>query len=437
MEGTTTMGRKDHQKGNFRNPLKNSSQEFKHRKKNNPSHSSKVTVRAQDGKIVVNGYSEQWLRQQFDWVYGKEVLSVGKDVHAGSIVEIVTVQGQSMGVGVYADTSGEQDIVARRFSETVESLSVEFFQERIQCALNRRSIEQETRAWRLIHSENDDLPGFVVDCWGESISVTLSCTSLKELLPPFLEALERVFPYQNAVGHVRLPHGKQEYLGVLKGEFPERFVVQELGVQYWVHPQLSKDAGLFLDMRSLRAWLAQQGWSGKRMLNLFCYTGAFSVSAAIHGAKEVVSVDLSTSYLERARENFRLNSLTVEDHRFIDSDTFVALDRFRRKGEFFDTVLADPPSFSHSSHGTWSVQKDLKRLVIACLRVLKPGGTLIIATNHGKMPPRDFSKAIVDAARKEKRRLRLMLNYVPGTDFPAALHFPEARYLKCWVMEAS
>ena len=437
MEGTIIMGRKNHQKGKTRSFSKDSAPEFNRRKKNNPSNSSKPVVRAQTGQVVVNGYSEQWLRQQFDWVYRKEVMAVGENVQSGSIIEIVTVQGQSMGTGVYADTSGEQDVVVRRFSEHVEPLDLEFFQKRIQSAVNRRSIEKGTNAWRLIHSENDDLPGFVVDCWGESISVTLSCASLKVLLEPFLEALERIYPYQNAVGHVRLPHGKQAYLGVLKGAFPDRFVVEELGIQYWVHPQLSKDAGLFLDMRALRSWLIQQDWTGKRMLNLFCYTGAFSVSAGVHGAKEVVSVDLSTSYLDRARENFRLNSLNVETHQFIDSDTFVALNRFRRKEELFDTVLADPPSFSHSSHGTWSVQKDLKRLVIACLRVLKPGGTLIIATNHGKMPPRDFSKAILDAARKEKRRLRLMLNYVPGTDFPAALHFPEARYLKCWVMEAS
>ena len=126
----------------------------------------------------------------------------------------------------------------------------------------------------------------------------------------------------------------------------------------------------------------------------------------------------------------------MDKHVFLQSDSFQALDRYRRKKEGFDVVIADPPSFSHSSQGTWSVQKDLKRLVIACLRVLVPGGLLIIATNHGKMSPREFSKAIQEAAYKEGRRLYLIHNYSPDTDFPAALHFPEARYLKCWVMKA-
>ena len=411
-----------------------------HSKTSNKRQKSKTNslkaVSVADGQIMVNGYSEQWLRQQFDWVYDKEILGIGKNVQKGDVIEIVSQQRQSLGVGVYAGKESEQNVAIRRFHTGVCDLDTQFFEDRVRRAKNRRSIENHTSAWRLVHSENDDLPGIVVDCWDRSISVTLSCVSLKSILTPLMQAIERIHPFDNAVGHVRLPHGKQEYLGVLKGHFPERFVVQELGIDFWVHPQLSKDAGLYLDMRPLRAWLVRQGWENKRMLNLFCYTGAFSLSAAVHGA-QTTSVDLSRVYLDRAKENFRLNTLGTEGHRFIESDTFAALDRLRRKGETFDTVLADPPSFSHSSNGTWSVQTDLKRLVVSCLRVLKPGGMLIVATNNGKMPPRDFSKAILDASRKEKRRLRLLLNYVPGTDFPAALHFPEARYLKCWVMEAS
>jgi 23S rRNA (cytosine1962-C5)-methyltransferase len=390
-----------------------------------------------DHQIVVNGYSEQWLRHSFDWIYSQEVMAVGKNVSFGKTAEVVTQNGQSLGTVIYSGKGPEGSVAARRFSDSKEALDLSFFIAKIQAAYNRRHIPELTSAWRLIHSENDDLPGIVVDCWERTISITVSCSSLESLIPLLMDAIQAVYPFENAVGHLRLPEGNQRYLGTLKGELSERFVVQELGLQYWVHPQLSKDAGLFLDMRPLRGWLSQRGWKNQRVLNLFCYTGAFSVSAAAHGAKQVTSVDLSNPYLERARGNFELNNLSTDGHRFLEADCFQALDRLRRKSETFDVVIADPPSFSHSNQGTWSVQSDLKRLVISCLRVLSKGGILVIATNHGKMPPRDFSKAITDAARKEKRRLRLLLNYVPGTDFPAALHFPEARYLKCWVMEAS
>lgn len=414
-------------------------------KQRNPRQSQSKSVKTAESysgrvgsnQVVVNGYSEQWLRQQFDWVYSAEILAVGKGVSFGDTVEIVTSQGQVLGVGLYADRGEERFVSVRRFRNDQGLIDLALLTQRLRDAADRRSIPEHTNAWRLVHSENDDLPGVVVDCWGDTISIVLSCQSLQGLVPMLLDAIHTVYPFENAVGHVRLPHGNQEYLGVLKGAIPEQFVVNELGVQYWVSPQLSKDAGLFLDMRSLRDWLAQRGWMGLSLLNLFCYTGAFSVSAAYHGASQVTSVDLSKHYLQRAMRNFELNEVPVEGHRFVESDSFQALDRLRRKQEQFDVVIADPPSFSHSGQGTWSVENDLKRLVIACLRVLKPGGTLIIATNHGKMAPRDFSKAILEASRKEKRRLRLMLNYVPGTDFPAALHFPEARYLKCWVLEAS
>lgn len=395
------------------------------------------TGRVEPTQVVVNGYSEQWLRQQFDWVYSGEVVAVGQQLEFGDTAQIVSTQGQLLGTGIFAGRGDERFVSVRRFRTSQGAIDQALLNARLAEAMRRRHIPAETTAWRLVHSENDDLPGIVVDCWGDTISIVLSCQSLQSLLPMLLVAIDRVYPFQNAVGHVRLPHGNQEYIGVLKGAIEERFLVQELGVQYWVSPQLSKDAGLFLDMRPLRGWLAQRGWTGLSVLNLFCYTGAFSVSAAYHGAHQVTSVDLSKHYLQRAMDNFTLNELSVDAHKFIESDSFQALDRLRRKNQTFDVVIADPPSFSHSSQGTWSVENDLKRLVIACLRVLKPGGTLIMSTNHGKLPPRDFSKAILDASRKEKRRLRLVLNYVPGSDFPAALHFPEARYLKCWVLEAS
>ena len=399
-------------------------------KKSTKKKSTNVHKAIQSDQIVVNGYSEQWLRQDFDWVYPQEIAKKGQQVQFGSVVEICTEQQQCLGMGIYA--TGE--VAVFRYSTHKVALDKAFFLQRFTAALQRRKIPQDTSAWRMVHGANDDLPGLVIEVWGNCISIILSSESLVPWLKLWLEVLEAVLDFDIAVGHVRLPNGKQKYLGILKGTLPEQIEVQELGVQYWVSPQKSKDAGLFCDMRGLRQFLSDS-WTDKTFLNLFCYTGAFSVSAAHHGAK-VCSVDLSKQYLQRAQDNFELNGLNIQEHDFLEGDCFQILDRLRRKQELFDVVLADPPSFSHSAAGVWAVQKDMKRLVIACLRVLRPGGRLIISTNHGKMAPREFAKAIQDAARKEKRRLKLQLNYAPGSDFPAALYFPTARYLKCWVMEA-
>ena len=112
-----------------------------------------------------------------------------------------------------------------------------------------------------------------------------------------------------------------------------------------------------------------------------------------------------------------------------------ALDRFRRKNQRFDIIVADPPSFSHGD-AIWSVEKGLSALVAGCLRVLQPQGWLVVATNHGKMSPKDFAKAILDASVRTKRPVRILKQYNPSIDFPAALSFPESRYLKCWLIQA-
>jgi 23S rRNA (cytosine1962-C5)-methyltransferase len=237
----------------------------------------------------------------------------------------------------------------------------------------------------------------------------------------------------------RVPDGEEQRFeglpsGLVWGESDEDpIVVEERGVRVAVEPWLGHDVGLYCDMRELRAWM-EAHWKGRRVLNTFAHTGMFSVVAAKHGAREVVSVDLSERYLDRARSNFVLNQLDPSRHIFDARDTFKVLDAYRRKGEHFDVVIADPPSFSHSKEGRWSAKTDLPRLVAASLRVLHPGGWLIVASNQGKVSPKDFLQQIQQGAHKAQRPLRLLHEASTPVDFPASLDFPESRYLKAWVL---
>ena len=115
-------------------------------------------------------------------------------------------------------------------------------------------------------------------------------------------------------------------------------------------------------------------------------------------------------------------------------DSLAALDRLRRKGERFDLVIADPPSFSHGPRGDWSVTQDLGRLVAACCRVLGDRGWLLVASNHGGLSPKDFGRMVLQGSQKAEVPLRLLHEGSTPLDFPAALSFPESRYLKCWVL---
>ncbi len=378
----------------------------------------------------VNEYSASWLRRGFAWVYPAEV--VGGAVTAGARVRIEAAGGACLGRGVADDGW----IAVRRFTpgdEAVEDAVRRLAGE----AVTRRPGGLPSTARRLVNAENDDLPGLRVDDYAGHLVVTLDSPSLEGLVDPLLAGVAiqsrsvHVAYRRDPRDHAATPSTRRE-----RGDDPGDVVVQEHGLSFVVRPALGKDAGLFTDMRELRDFLRRH-WQGREVLNLFAHTGAFSVAAAAGGARRVDSVDLSPGYLDRARQNFAANGLPVEGHGFLAEDSFRALDRLRRTGQSFDTVVVDPPGYSRSDDGTWQGEKDWPRLAAACIRVTRPGGWLVACSNLGTQSPRLFAGALAAGAERAGRQLRLLHEASPPPDHPAALHFPESRYLKAWILEVS
>lgn len=385
--------------------------------------------------VVVNGYSERWLRQDFCWVYPNEVVRRPAGLQPGTWVLLQSEQGADLGAGLW----DEGWIAVRRLRPQAGPLDAALIAERVQqaAALRDQVVEPDTTAYRLIHAENDELPGVRVDLWAHHAVISLDSPSLLPLLDPLLEALEAVrAPRGVWLAWRPDPREKAEAQrwprppGLLRGHIaPGDVRVTERGLACLVRPGAGKDIGLYTDMRTNRAWL-EPSWGGRRVLNLFAHTGMFSVAAAAHGASEVVSVDLSEAYLERAEANFRANDLDPGLHSFFAGDVRSTLDRLRRTQERFDTVILDPPAFAHGPEGALSAGRDYPRLVSAALRVVAPGGWLVGALNHGEVNPRDFHGAVREGARKAERHLQLIYEGNQAPDHPAAAHFPEGRYLK-------
>ena len=386
-------------------------------------------------QLQVNGYSAGWLSRGFPWVYRDEVTAGGEGRHLGEVVQLCGPDGRVLGCGLWA-TQGR--VAVRRWRSDVGPIDANLVAERLAQARQRRlpHLPPDTTAWRWAHGENDEMPGLRVDVWDQELAVSLEDPSLEVLLPAVVKALcaqaapraiwraDRPPPDTDDAGQAGLLWGQPE---------GEEIEVLERGLRFGVRPGRRHDVGLFCDMRDVRAWL-QPHLLGRRVLNLFAHTGAFSVLAAVYGATEVHTVDLSTAWLARAEDNLRRNGIDPAGHPMQVEDSLAALDRLRRKEERFDLVVADPPSFSHGPRGDWSVTRDLARLVAACCRVLAPGGWLLVASNHGGLSPRDFSRMVLQGC--DKAGLPLMLLHEGSTplDFPAALSFPESRYLKCWVL---
>lgn len=387
--------------------------------------------------VQVNGYSDRWLGQGFPWVYPAELVSVGASLD-GEEVTVVGPGGAVRGRGL-TDPGWIAVRVFRHDAGPLDRAWMDGVVER--AALRRRGvIGAATSAWRLIHGENDGLPGLRVDWWHGWVVVIADSPSVGRLVPLLVESLCARLPVEGVYlchrADPRETSGREGRSRWVLGEAPAHdVVIEESGMRMGVRPGEGPDVGSYMDMREVRRWLAPT-WRGRRVLNTFAYTGAFSVAAALGGAEEVVSVDLSRPYLQRAKENMALNGLDPERFAYEAEDSFKFLDRARRTGRAFDVVVLDPPSFSHGPEGTWSAQKDLARLVAAASRVLAPGGWLVVASNLGQVAPRAFRGQVADGLRKAGREAVEVAWFGAAPDFPCAVSFPEAHYLKVgvWVL---
>lgn len=388
--------------------------------------------------LVVNGYSANWLRKGFAWIYPKEVKKGRAGV--GSLRTVTDERGSTLGTAICDDGW----LAARVYRHDGGPLDAEWLAGVLQTAreLRDRVIPPKTNAYRLVNAENDGLPGIRVDWWSHYAVITLDSPACARLVEPLCDWLEsELQPRGIALCYRQDPRDERNWgrvepkPGLVRGQVPPGPVrVQELGLNYDVDVLDGPDVGLYADMREVRAWL-EPHWGATSVLNTFAYTGAFSVSAAFNGASEVFTVDLSAKVLERAKQNFRANELDPERYTFDAMDTFKALDRYRRTGQTFDRVILDPPSFSRSDAGIWSAKRDYPRLVAGACRVMEPGGWLLAASNQGEVSPKAFGGFLQEGVRKAGRTARLIWRSGQAPDFPAALDFPEGRYLKVGLYE--
>ncbi|MFT7518783.1 MAG: 23S rRNA (cytosine1962-C5)-methyltransferase [Kiritimatiellia bacterium] len=394
-----------------------------------------ASVQPGRGEWVVNGYSQTWLKKGFPWVYPDEVVSRGK---GGGTVLVRGPSGDVLGRAV----PDEGWIAARVYRYDHGPIDREWVGSLLDraAALRELIIDPETTGYRLVNAENDGLAGLRVDVWAHTVVLTLDSPAVAVVVDDVVAWLiEHLFPKAIYLCYRPDPRDDRDFdsvepaPGLLHGHHPPGDIrVTEHGMGMLVRPSEGPDVGMYADMRAVRRWL-EPYWGGRSVLNTFAYTGAFSVAAAMGGAMEVVTVDLSSRYLERAEANFVANDLEPGLYDFLAEDTFKVLDRFRRQGRRFDVVIVDPPSFSHAKEGTWSAKRDFPRLVAAACRVLQSGGWLVAASNHGQTSPRDFRGWISEGARRANVSAQELAWLGQAPDFPAATSFPEGRYLKVGV----
>lgn len=308
-------------------------------------------------------------------------------------------------------------------------------EKRVRAALSLREqtgVTARASAYRWIAGEGDAFPGIVVDRYGPFAVLVVDSRSVEPLVGPIVQALLSAARLQGIVRKIRgseeAPEGSR--LDVLSGRAPPPdLVVEEHGLRFRARLHEGQKTGLFLDQRENRRTVETFS-SGRRVLNLFGYTGGFSVYAARGGATSVTTVDVAEGALDDARENFRFNGLDPDAHELVAQDAFAFLRDAASRRQTFEMVVCDPPSFARSRAHRDRAMQAYARLHAAALAVTEPGGLYAASSCTTQVGPDAFRETLAIGARKAGKRLQIVHDAGHAPDHPVLASHPEGRYLK-------
>ena len=390
------------------------------------------------GQRIVGPESVRMLELGHPWIIADSYTKQWPSGAAGDLVELTDGTGHFVATALL--DPGER-VIARVLARERIRLDLSWLKQRLDAAVCLRRDHAglgDTDTCRLVNGEGDGLPGLTVDRYGDYLMVQLYCAGWRPYLKILTQALQELLSPRGIYEKTRPRNTRDlEAVGDTKkcgrllngAAAPDRLSVRENGLSFLVELERGLNTGLFLDQRDNRRDLMRRA-DRKRVLNLFAYTGSFSVAAAAAGAELVTSVDVSPTYTDWAKANFGVNRLNPKRHEFIIGDCLEVLADLTRRGKPYDIVLVDPPSFSTTARGRFTTRGGTSDLVAATLPLLTPGGLLIASSNHQKVDVADYLKELRRGALQAGCDLRVISLRSQPVDFPYPVTFPEGRYLK-------
>ncbi len=369
------------------------------------------------------------------WVFSGALKAVPEGLKSGDVVVLVNEEGGFLAQGYFNSYS---QIAVRLWSwDEQEVVDDKFFEKRISQAhaIRKNFVEnKKTDSYRLVHSENDLLPGLIVDKYADYLVLQFHTPGMEFWKDKIVAALKKVLKpegiYERSDVRTRGIEGAEKQVGLLYGKVPERIKITENGFKFWVDVIGGQKTGFFLDQRDKRLALAKYV-EGKNVLNCFSYSGGFSVYALGAGAKHVVSVDSSQSALELAEENVKLNKLDLKKCEFICGDVKQYLNDPEHTQASFDVIILDPPAFVKDRRKVQEGLMGYKKINEAALRLLSGGGMLVTASCSAHVTLSDFRYMLSESAGRSRRTLQVLETHTHGLDHPELVAFTEGEYLKC------
>ncbi|MBW2520623.1 MAG: class I SAM-dependent rRNA methyltransferase [Deltaproteobacteria bacterium] len=386
-------------------------------------------------RFIVGNETKRMLSLGHPWVIADRYTAKWPRSKTGDLIELLSEANEPLGTALI-DPSAR--IVARVLSPKLIKLDCSWLQKCLHNADQTRKWLNlsQSNAWRLVNAEGDGLPGLCVDRYGDYLLVQYYTLAWEPHLAKIIQALNDHYQPLGIYAKFRPPQTRnQVVLKKVKAQLkigqpiPNQYNIIENDLSFIVELTNDLHTGLFFDQRDNRLMLKKMA-GGQRVLNLFAYTGAFSVAAASGGATQVTSVDIAARYLDWAKENFWSNGIDPSAHEFIVGDCFAVVKNMKKEGRMFDTVLIDPPSFSTTHKSRFRTSGGTAELVKEALGLLPSGGMLMTSSNLQKMSLSDYLKELRRASIESKRSLKVINISSQSGDFPYAPTFPEGQYLK-------
>ncbi|CQR25067.1 SAM-dependent methyltransferase [Streptococcus varani] len=382
-------------------------------------------------KITVNRFAEKKIKQGICVLDGIDYQNLSV---TNCLVKLVSEKGQALGTAYLSKQNKGVGWVISDQEQTLEKFSFEDLFAKAKVKRQTFYESPTTTAFRVFNQDGDGFGGISVDVYNNFAVFSWYNEYVYSIKDRIVQAFRSIYPeVLGAYEKVRFKGLEWESAHLYGQEAPEYFTILENGVTYQVFLNDGLMTGIFLDQHDVRGSLVDGLAAGKTLLNMFSYTAAFSVAAAMGGASQTISVDLAKRSRELSEAHFIANGLDMAHHKLIVMDVFSYFKYAKRHNLSFDVIILDPPSFARNKKETFSVAKDYHKLVAQALEILSPDGLMIASTNAANLSPNRFKKEIEKALSGVK--YDYLASYRLPSDFTYNKNDESSNYLKVFTIQ--
>lgn len=385
-------------------------------------------------KVILKKGKEKIIHQRHHWIFSGAIHSFPKSYENGTLLPVYSFEDQLLG---YAYFNKKTSLTGRIVSFNEKDPLLTLKNNILEAYDLRKTLfnEKTTNSFRIIHAEGDFCPGLIVDKYAEYLVIQIGTLGMENLKPFILAQLKELFPvkgiYEKSLSSSRIEEGLPLRETLLWGEIPDRIVIQEEGLRFFVSVTEGQKTGFFLDQRAMRLLISSLS-HGKKILNTFSYTGGFSIYALKGGAQHVDSLDASSKALALAEENVILNGFNPKKHHSFNADVFSYLRD--KKNLDYDLAILDPPSFAKKRSDKESALNGYTEINSQAMKKMPAKSLLLTCSCSYFISEEDFKTMLFRAAKKAKREIKILSSHHQSFDHPINIYHPENEYLKGFLL---